>query len=86
MAERSFYVRGRWRHIVDGHPELRSLERQVVEAVERPTVRRLDRSSGEAWHYLDLRPPRPAPWLKVVVRYEEQETLIVTAFLRRSMP
>ena len=76
----------RWRHIVNGHPELRSLERKIIEAVERPTVRRPGRSHSETWHYLELRPPRPAPWLKVVVRYGAQEGLVVTAFLRRSMP
>lgn len=76
----------RWAHIVGGHPELFSLEERVRRAIESPTRRLAGRSADERWFYLELIPPVPARWLKVVVRYGRQENWIVTAFLRRSLP
>ena len=76
----------RWAHIVAGHPELRVLEEQVRQAIESPTRRLAGRSPDEFWFYLELIPPVPTRWLKVVVRYGQQENWIMTAFLRRSLP
>jgi len=76
----------RWRHVVDGHPELASLEAAVLRAVSHPTRDRAGRDADERWYYLELVPPRPSRWLKVVVRYGVQDGWIVTAFLRRRMP
>jgi hypothetical protein len=76
----------RWAHITVGHPELARLESAVLRAVSSPTKTPTGRSSGESWFYLDLGRRAPARWLKVVVRYGQQDGWIVTAFLRRSMP
>ena len=76
----------RWGHIIANHPEVRPLQVSVMEAVSSPSHRRPGPSLGEVWFYLELPASAPAHWLKVVVRYDQREGWIVTAFLRRSMP
>ena len=73
-------------HITFAHPELAPMLPLIGIAVERPTRRVPGRDAGEWRHYLELE-SAPAPWLKVVVRYDEQgDGRVVTAFLRRSLP
>jgi hypothetical protein len=74
----------RWRHILDGHPELAPFQTAVLDAVRIPTRRLPGKWPGEEWCY--LRGAGPSRWLKVVVAYGGQTGRIITAFARRSMP
>lgn len=75
----------RWKHIIDGHPELKAHLEDVVRAIEAPTDTTAGRGSYEEWFYLaDVGPSR---WLKVVVVFEAPPTgRIITAFPRRRKP
>jgi len=77
-------VAARWRHIVDGHPELASYLEDVLNAVAEPTRRMPGRVVGEERFY--VKGAGPSRWLKVVVHYDRDAGRIVTAFARRSMP
>jgi hypothetical protein len=72
----------RWRHIVDGHPELAPYLQQVMDAVSTPTHQRPGRWPDEVWFYLATK--QPSQWLKAVVRYEAGRGRIITAFARRA--
>jgi hypothetical protein len=74
----------RWRHVLDGHPELALSREAVLAAVRAPDHRRPGREAGEEWCYLAT--TRPSRWLKVVVLYEGGRGRILTAFPRRSLP
>lgn len=74
----------RWRHVLDGHPELAPHLASVTRAIREPDQRRAGREVGEEWFYLEG--AGPSRWLKVVVHYEGGRGRIVTAFARRSMP
>ena len=75
----------RWKHILDGHPELAMHEDGVLRAVEAPTEARPGREPGEEWFY--LRDAGPSRWLKVVVLFEgSTKGRIITAFPRRRKP
>lgn len=74
----------RWRHIVDGHPELVPYAASVTRAVRQPDRRMAGREDDEEWFY--LKGAGPSRWLKVVVHYEGGRGRIITAFGRRSMP
>jgi hypothetical protein len=78
-------TRARWEHIVDGHPELGSLQNEVMRAIAEPT-RRVTALPwpGEAWFYLSS--VGPSRWLKVVVLYESGRGRVITAFPRRAFP
>jgi hypothetical protein len=74
----------RWRHVIDGHPELRTYLQDVLKAVQEPTRQLPGRRPGEAWYY--LAGAGPSRWLKVVVAYDQGNGRILTAFARRSLP
>jgi len=74
----------RWRHIVDKHGELIRQRGGVIEAVAHPAERIPGRKPDEEWFY--GREARPNRWIKVVVHYEGDRGLIVTAFPRRLIP
>ena len=78
--------RERWEHIIDGHPELVTLQTAVMAAVQLPARRALPTGGwpGEEWCY--GRDVGPARWLKVVVLYEQGNGRILTAFPRRAFP
>jgi hypothetical protein len=73
----------RWRHIIEGHPELWAHQGRVLAAINEGE-RRPGRWPDEEWFYLAT--SRPSRWLKVVVRYNSGRGEIVTAFPRRSLP
>ena len=74
----------RWRHIVDKPGELERRRDAVLEAVARPDERHPGRKAYEEWFY--RRTARPSRWIRVVVHYEGDRGLIVTAFPRRLFP
>lgn len=76
--------RERWKHILEGHPELARHLESVTRAVREPDKRLPGRQDGEEWFY--LAGAGPSRWLKVVVHYEGERGRIVTAFGRRSTP
>ena len=74
----------RWHHILDKHGELGRQRDTVLEAVARPDERLPGRKAHEEWFY--RRTARPSRWVRVVVHYEGDRGLIVTAFPRRLFP
>lgn len=75
----------RWRHIVNGHPEIEVYEQEIRRAVESPTAVLSGREPGEEWLYLEG--AGPSRWLKVVVAFDSAERgRIITAFARRRKP
>ncbi len=75
---------GRWRHILDKHRELGRRRETVLEAVAHPDERLPGRKAQEEWFY--RRTAWPSRWIRVVVHYEGDRGLIVTAFPRRLFP
>lgn len=73
-----------WRHIVETHGELRVAPSVILGAVAQPHRRAPGRDPGEECFY--SRGAGPSRWLTVVVHYEYDSGLIVTAFPRRSFP
>lgn len=75
----------RWDHIIDGHPELKRYESDILRAIETPSETAPGREPDEEWFYLaDAGPSR---WLKVVVVFDTAGSgRIITAFPRRSKP
>jgi hypothetical protein len=77
----------RWEHIVDketGHPEMASLQAEVLKAVRAPDSRCLGHEANESWFY--RAGAGPSRWIKVVVIYEAGRGSIITAFPRRAYP
>lgn len=77
----------RWEHIVDrafGHPEMATLEAEVLAAVRAPDRRRPGHEPNEVWFY--RAGAGPSRWIKVVVIYEGSYGSIITAFPRRAYP
>jgi len=75
----------RWEHILDGHPELRDSQADIVRAVESPSEVLAGRSPDEEWFY--LAGAGPSRWLKVVVVFDRANSgRIITAFGRRRKP
>jgi hypothetical protein len=75
----------RWAHIIDGHPELRDIQKKVLRAVESPSEVLEGRGSDEEWFYLEG--AGPSRWLKVVVVFDRASSgRIITAFGRRRKP
>lgn len=75
----------RWKHIVDGHPELGHIQGEILRAVESPTEVMAGRISDEEWFYLEG--AGPSRWLKVVVVFDRHNSgRIITAFGRRRKP
>ena len=73
-----------WLHIVERHPELGVEHTVLLGTVTRPDRRLPGRDPAEEWYYRSG--VGPSRWLRVVVHYERDEGLIVTAFPRRSLP
>lgn len=76
--------RSGWNHIRREHPDLDVPPEAVVSTVHEPDERIAGRGAGEEWFY--RRGAGPSAWMKVVVHYEGDRGLIVTAFPRRSFP
>lgn len=75
----------RWAHIIDGHPELRDIQTEILRAVESPSEVIAGRAPDEEWFY--LAGAGPSRWLKVVVVFDRQDRgRIITAFGRRRKP
>jgi hypothetical protein len=74
----------RWRHVLDGHPELAAYQEEVLAAVRAPTERRPGRVPHEVWAFRAT--ARPSRWLQVVVHYRAGRGRVVTAFARRTLP
>jgi len=73
-----------WHHTLRKHWDLDVPRETLLDAVANPDARHPGRSTGEEWFYvLDV---GPSVWLKVVVHYDHDRGLIVTAFARRSFP
>jgi hypothetical protein len=75
----------RWRHVLDGHPELAPHQDLVLAAIRAPDRRLPGRWPNERWCYLAT-PAGPSRWLKVVVVYEGERGQVFTAFARRAFP
>jgi len=74
----------RWGHIVERHPEIKTLDQVMLQAVQDPDRHMPGRLANEEWYYVET--DTPSNWLKVVVAYAEGRGHIVTAYARRSMP
>ena len=75
----------RWEHIIDGHPELRDMQVDILRTVESPSEVIAGRGPDEEWFY--LAGAGPSRWLKVVVIFDRQGSgRIITAFGRRRKP
>lgn len=73
----------RWLHIVGRHRELGVGPEALMDAVARPDRQVPGREVGEEWFYGGA---GPSLWIRVVVHYEQEQGLIVTAFPRRAFP
>ena len=71
-------------HVLLQHPDLDVRPEVILNAVARPSARTPGRFEGEEWFY--RRGSGPSGWIRVVVHYERDRGLIVTAFPRRSFP
>jgi hypothetical protein len=74
----------RWLHICARHGELDLEPDVLLDAVARPDRRAPGRGRSEEWFY--RHGVGPSRWIRVVVHYEQERSLIVTAFPRRSFP
>ncbi len=74
----------RWSHILLRHPYLEIEPEVVLATVAQPDERRAGHALGEEWFY--RRGAGPSAWIRVVVHYEHNYGVIVTAFPRRSLP
>jgi hypothetical protein len=73
-----------WSHVLRRHPYIGVEPDVLLDTVARPNARRLGPGPGEEWFY--RRGAGPSAWIRVVVHYELERGLIVTAFPRRSFP
>jgi hypothetical protein len=74
----------RWEHVRLQHPNLDVEPAVLLNAVARPSRRLRGRRPSEEWFY--RRGVGPTDWMRVVVHYEGDRGLIVTAFPRRWYP
>ena len=75
----------RWEHIMEGHPELKAHQEEVLRAVEAPSQTAPGREPDEEWFYRTH--VGPSRWLKVVVVFDSAGGgRIITAFPRRRKP
>lgn len=74
----------RWSHILDRHPNIDVTAEEIVGAATRPDARTDGRERHVEWFYRHR--AGPSAWIKVVVHYEGDRGLIVTAFPRRLFP
>lgn len=73
-----------WSHIVRRHPYIGVTQEDILSVVARPDERVPGRAQGEEWFY--GRGIGPSEWIRVVVHFDQDRGLIVTAFPRRSLP
>jgi hypothetical protein len=73
-----------WQHILDAHEQLGVGPETILATVASPDRRTRGRALDEEWFYRAN--AGPSRWIKVVVHYERNRGLIVTAFPRRSFP
>lgn len=73
-----------WFHIVDGHPDLEVSPEVILGIVANPDERISGRQENEVWSY--GRDIGSDGWIKVVVHYERDHGLVITAFPRRLFP
>lgn len=73
-----------WAHILLRHPDLGVEPEVLLETVAQPDARSPGPQPSEEWFY--RRGAGPSAWIRVVVHYERDRGLIVTAFPRRSFP
>ena len=73
-----------WRHIRNAHRDLDVAPTVLLAVVTDPDERIPGRGATEECYY--ARGAGPSRWIKVVVHYEGDRGLIVTAFARRSFP
>lgn len=73
-------------HIVrlDGHPELRSRQSNVLSMVERPDHREADPRPGRERFWREG--VGPSRWLRVILDFNRKPAVIVTAFPKRVDP
>jgi hypothetical protein len=75
---------GRWRHILQRHPELERSRAAILNAVRFPMTTRPGHADNEEWFY--GRCPGPTQWIRVVVHYHPEGAWITTAIPRREVP
>jgi len=73
----------RWQHIIEGHPELVAFHESVLNVIRRPERVLPGRHLNESWHYGT---GGPSQFIKVVVHWDGDRGVIVTAFARRRLP
>ena len=73
-----------WLHILEQHAELYLARNKILGTVAAPEARFPGRDVGEEWYFGSGF--GPSRFVKVVVHYEGEVGLIVTAFPRRALP
>jgi hypothetical protein len=76
--------RERWAHILGEHPYIGVDRETLLKVVAAPDARVHGRRPGEEHFY--RQGAGPSAWIRVVVHYERDRGLIVTAFPRRAFP
>ena len=74
----------RWAHVQIRHPYIEVAPEDIVEIVAWPDARMPGRQPNEEWYY--RRGTGPSAWIRVVVHYDRDRGVIVTAFPRRLYP
>jgi hypothetical protein len=74
----------RWEHISTSHPYLDVEPETIMAVVAAPDERIACRQPAEEWFY--RRGAGPTAWIKVVVHYEGDRGIVITAFPRRAFP
>jgi hypothetical protein len=73
-----------WSHIQRRHPYLGLTPEEIVAVAVDPDERVPGRTASEEWLY--RKDIGPSDWVKVVVHFDSEHGLIVTAYPRRSFP
>ena len=76
----------RWAHIVEPerHPEMADHLADVLRTIEKPDNQFPGNEADEVWFLVEN--VGPSRWLQVVVIFEADRALVVTAFARRRLP
>lgn len=74
-----------WRHILAARPELLDQLDAILEAVARPELREPDPLPGRERFYRRHVTNR-VRWMRVVVDFNEDPAVVVTAFIQRKNP
>lgn len=83
-GRRAVLAWSRWIHILRSHQDLDVEPEVILGIVAAPDERIFGRQPTEEWFY--GRRGGPSAWIKVVVHYEGDRGVIVTAFPRRLFP